>query len=221
MSRGATKGAKEDLDGALADFDRAIELDPKQSILYIARGGVKATKGDSNGAIADCNRAIELDPKQSSAYSIRGYANLVLRKWKAALDDHNKSFELSDPNQEYPRIFVWLIRARLGETNTANADLAAYLDKRPNATHGDWISKIAGYLLDKVPEADFFTAAKSANERKDIQQLCQAWFYVGMKKLLAGDRIAAGKCFGKSVSTGEKSLFEYPLAESELKALTQ
>jgi lipoprotein NlpI len=110
---------------------------------------------------------------------------------------------------------------RMGETNAANADLTAYLDKRTNAARGDWVSKIAGYLLGKVSETDFFTAAKSVNERTELQQLCQAWFYAGMKKLLVGDKIAAGHCFGKSVSTEEKMVFEYPMAEAELKALTQ
>jgi lipoprotein NlpI len=114
-----------------------------------------------------------------------------------------------------------LIRARLGETNAGNADLAAYLDKRTQATRGDWISKIAGYLLGTVPEGDLFAAARSRDERKELRQLCQAWFYVGMKKLLSGDKIAAGKCFGKSVSTEEKMVLEYPMAEAELKALTR
>jgi hypothetical protein len=45
---------------------------------------------------------------------------------------------------------------------------------------------VAAYLLGSLSEADLFTAAASADPKTDRGQHCEAWFYVGMKKLLAG-----------------------------------
>jgi Flp pilus assembly protein TadD len=52
-----------DVDGGIADYNRAVELDPKQSRAYMNRGFFKQAKGDLDGAIADYNRALELAAK--------------------------------------------------------------------------------------------------------------------------------------------------------------
>jgi membrane associated rhomboid family serine protease len=44
---------KGNIDGAIADYDRAIQFDPKLSGAYSMRGAAKAQKGDIDGAIAD------------------------------------------------------------------------------------------------------------------------------------------------------------------------
>jgi tetratricopeptide (TPR) repeat protein len=62
-NRGLAREAKGDHDGAIADYSRAIELDPKQPRVYINRGFAKQAKGDVDGAIADYNRASELAAK--------------------------------------------------------------------------------------------------------------------------------------------------------------
>ena len=63
-NRGDAEQAKGDLDAAIVDYNRAIELDPKNSDTYNNRGAAKDAKGDLDGAIADYNRAIELKKAQ-------------------------------------------------------------------------------------------------------------------------------------------------------------
>jgi lipoprotein NlpI len=83
------------------------------------------------------------------------------------------------------------------------------------------VSKVAGHLLGKVPEADLFAAAKSPDPHKERCRLCEAWFYAGMKRLLGGDKAAAAADFQKCLATGEKTFSEYRFAAAELKALGQ
>jgi tetratricopeptide (TPR) repeat protein len=58
--RGNVKYAKHDLDGAIADYSKAIELDPKLAEAYINRGEVKKFKGDQVGADEDFAQAAKL-----------------------------------------------------------------------------------------------------------------------------------------------------------------
>ena len=48
--------------GAIADFDKAIKLNPKDEYAYNNRGIAKESTGDYKGAIADWGKAIELNP---------------------------------------------------------------------------------------------------------------------------------------------------------------
>ena len=49
-------------DEALADFSRAIELDPGNAWAIASRGETYRLMGRYDEALADFNRAIELDP---------------------------------------------------------------------------------------------------------------------------------------------------------------
>src|SRR5204863_6387579 len=62
-NRGIAKLQKSDWDGAIADFDRALQFDPKLAQAYANRGDAKTEKGDFDGAIADFNRALQLNPR--------------------------------------------------------------------------------------------------------------------------------------------------------------
>ena len=49
--------------GAIADYDRTIELNPDDAEAYYYRGDVKYELGDYEGAEADRKLAIELEPE--------------------------------------------------------------------------------------------------------------------------------------------------------------
>ena len=216
-NRGVIKQTKGDLDGALADFNPAIQLDPKNASAYHSRGVARAMKGDLDGALADYNRAIELDPKDAVTYDNRADLFFSARNWNAALEDYNRFLELSKEGQEYPRLYVWLIRARTGQTDAANKALVDYLQQRANTA--DWFSKVASYALGRISDADLLAAAKSSDKNKENDQLCEAWFYIGMKKLIGGDKGSAQDCFNKALATHQKDYTEYQFARAELKAL--
>ena len=61
--------------GAIEDYTRAIEIDPKDAAAYFNRGGSHSKLGDNEQAIEDYTRAIEIDPKYAAAYNNRGIAH--------------------------------------------------------------------------------------------------------------------------------------------------
>jgi len=95
--QGLEKYEQEDYQLALAQFDRAIDIDPSHVDAYIHRGDVKDKLEDYQGAIADYNEAINIDSTHPKAYYRRGN---VLRKagdnW-GAIADYNQAIRLN-PN---------------------------------------------------------------------------------------------------------------------------
>ncbi len=60
LNRGSAFRAKGELDRALADYDKALELRPNYAAAYESRGAAYAAKGDYVHAVADVTRAGEL-----------------------------------------------------------------------------------------------------------------------------------------------------------------
>ena len=59
---------------AIANFDKAIELNPSYASAYCNRAGAYYNFRDYDRAISDCTKAIELDSNYATAYNIRGKA---------------------------------------------------------------------------------------------------------------------------------------------------
>ena len=59
---------------AIADLDKALELDPKFALAYMNRGNAKIELKQYTEAIADYDKAIELEPNFAPAYTNRGNA---------------------------------------------------------------------------------------------------------------------------------------------------
>ncbi len=82
--------------GAVADFDKAIELNPRYARAYYERGRAQAYLGDYDSAIDSCTRAIRVDPKDADPYYTRGSIKAQLGEYTEATVDLNKAIEL-DP----------------------------------------------------------------------------------------------------------------------------
>jgi tetratricopeptide (TPR) repeat protein len=97
-NRGTLRQAAGDLAGALADFDRALELDPEHLATYVARGTARKEAGDLAGALLDCDRALAALPREAAApvYHLRGGVRVLLNQFAEAIADYNEALRL-DP----------------------------------------------------------------------------------------------------------------------------
>jgi len=94
---------------ALADLNKAIELDPKLAQAYGLRGLLHMISNQYPQALADYNKAIELDPKYAPAYLNRGLVYQKSKQYPQALADYSKAIEL-DPkfaNAYYNRGWIY------------------------------------------------------------------------------------------------------------------
>jgi tetratricopeptide (TPR) repeat protein len=95
---GISKEDLKDYQGAIQDYTKAIELDPKNEWAYNNRGRAKSYLYDYYGSIKDYTTAIELNPKYADAYIGRGLSKLLLnRKDKeGACTDWSRAGELGN-----------------------------------------------------------------------------------------------------------------------------
>jgi tetratricopeptide (TPR) repeat protein len=92
--RGLAKENKGDFDGAMAEFNQAIRLNPKNAIAYFNRGRVKETEGDLDGAIADFTQAIGFNPRYAAAFKNRGNGGRRKGDLSGANADFNQAVKL-------------------------------------------------------------------------------------------------------------------------------
>jgi len=84
---------------AVAEYSKAIELDPGLASAYHNRGLAYYKMEQYDLALADFNKTIELDPKMSTAWVGKGISLERLGKYKEALEAYNKALEVN-PNDQ-------------------------------------------------------------------------------------------------------------------------
>jgi tetratricopeptide (TPR) repeat protein len=124
VNRGIEKGKQGDLEGAIADFTRAIELNLKEDAPYYNRAQAKWQKKDTAGAIADYTRAIELGSINPAAYNNRGNARSENNDQEGAIADYTRAIELKP---DYARAYYnrAVTKQAKGDATGAAADFKA------------------------------------------------------------------------------------------------
>ena len=115
---------------ALADYDRAIELNPDYVEAYNNRGVAKSELGRHEAAVADYDAAIELNPDYAEAYYNRGNAKGTLGRHEAAVADYDEVIRL---NPDYVEAYNnrGTATQKLGQHEAAAADYDEAIRLRP------------------------------------------------------------------------------------------
>ena len=107
---------------ALADYNKAIELNRNYADAYNNRGNLYYLQQKYDLALADYNKAIDINPNYANAYNNRGNLYYDQQKYDLALADYNKAIEL---NRNFANAYLGrgLSYAILGQTKKAKIDL--------------------------------------------------------------------------------------------------
>lgn len=140
-----------DLEGALAEYDKAVAADPQAATIYVKRGGVRRAKGDLEGALADYDEAYALDPRSvqndrfvADAFSDRGNVRTSKLDMNGALADFNKAIYCYQGN---PDLYLKRGQARLinGDYAGALTDIDSGLALKPDDKLASIAYAVRGY----------------------------------------------------------------------------
>jgi tetratricopeptide (TPR) repeat protein len=119
--RGDTYINRGQYDLAIAEFNRVLEIDPKDARGYLGRGNAYKGKKQFDQAISDYNKALEINPRFAEAMK---FANRVA--------------ELAEQEGHHPDIHIHykLVRADTGPT-PSTAFRRTISSSPPRSTHRD------------------------------------------------------------------------------------
>ena len=120
VNRAGAYQAKGDYAHALEDFGKALEIDPKSSVIVAARGAAYHAKGDLDSALADYDRAIALDNKNAAALLARAYIWRAKGDVEKALADLEEAAK-ADPKSTAPLVTAGALHHAKGDHDRAIA----------------------------------------------------------------------------------------------------
>lgn len=212
-NRGLAKNGKGDYAAAIADFSQAVEVDPKLEQAYFNRGLAERNLREKTGA-AVSGAPVKLMPKGPGALLQDGLEKRARQDQKGAIADFQEGANPDDLQNAY---WLFLTRAELGQRDMGARELSALLDLRWKAGPGDWQTQLGYFLLGKITEEKLFALAEASPDSDEQRgRYCEAWFFSGMLKRLAGAREEARSCFRRAVATGRLDAVAYHEAQRAL-----
>ena len=101
VNSGNDKFESGDLQGAIVDYTKALEIDPQNAYTYSNRGLAKSNLRDYQGAITDYNRAIEINPKDADLLFNRGIMKNNSGDYQGAIADYNKAIQINPQDAKF------------------------------------------------------------------------------------------------------------------------
>ena len=128
--RAAASAARNDFAAAIADYSRAIELEPENAANYHARALARLSNRQPVLAMADLDQALKYNPNDLQALTVRGELYLQNHDPKRAQADFETAQKLAPASSELPAM-VGLAYARAGMFDLAVRQLDAWIGAHP------------------------------------------------------------------------------------------
>lgn len=154
-NRGWARRRAGDNEGAISDYNLAIQCNPGYGKPYSNRGTVYFNTGNDKAALDDFNKSLELDPGSAETYSNRGAVYAKLGNFEQAKQDLQKALQIK-PQMVDALSNLALIWYNEGKDEKALSELDKILEVKPNAP--DFLN-FKGVILQRMkryPEAEQF-----------------------------------------------------------------
>jgi lipoprotein NlpI len=246
-NRGNAHAANGDQAAAIADYDAAIKLEPRNARAFNNRGTARSDKGEFDAAIEDFGAAIKHDARFASAYFNRANAYGAKGQADRAIADYTTAIKHNRRN-----VNAYIARGALhlagGAAAKAQADmkLAARLERRnayavlwqdiaerrgkqkgvlaggkglKDVEMNGWPAPLLAMFAGELKPDGALIAADDPNPALKEAHTCEANFYGGQYLLIQNSRDEAVKLFQSAAKDCPRGFLEGIAASAELKGM--
>lgn len=213
-NRGFVQMNQGNYEAAENDFTQSLTINAAQPSVLSLRAGSKLSRGDIEAAIADYRDVLKWDTKNAYGHAELGFALFFAGKTQEALTELDQASEL-DPSLRFVLPWRYLVMVALNQKPQADAkfvaDLAIPKEKR------QWPDQLLIYFADKQSEQDLRKAINLKDPKAADAQTCEAEFFIGQRKFVAGQKDAAKVHFAAALKSKSTQLSSYRGAKLALK----
>lgn len=209
LTRADQRTQRGDEHGALADYDKAVQLAPRMAAAYLQRGDALAARGEYPAALADYTEMLALNGRSAPAYNNRATARFWCGDYAGAIADYGEA--LRHAKQKPLRAIALVSRASAhlhqGDATAALADCNDALRMAGHLMRPDVLALLYGYRARAKaalhsPDQAAADAQRSLNAaaKTDSLWVGEAYMARAAVRLAAGDATAA-------LADADKALF--------------
>lgn len=216
-NRGFALMSSGDAEAAESDFSSSLRIFGNQPAVYNLRGAARLAQGDVAGAIEDQRKVLSFKPNDPVAHADLGFALFFAEDYAGALSSFDRALGL---NSEMVYLNPWRCWSLefLGKAEQAKSQFADVLKVDP--AERSWNESSMAYILGGITEAELLDEVETSDEQVQNDQLCEAHFFIGLRKRAEGRMKESEEHFRKALETESGHLSAYRGAHIALKKLT-
>jgi lipoprotein NlpI len=196
---------------AIAACSAAIRADPGNAVAYNHRGTAHSRAGAFERALADYSEAVRLNPQYALAFRNRARVHFYRSDFAAAAADFAAA-EAIDRGNAYALLWRYIAEARAGIVDRAG------LHRALGGLREGWPKPLVLFYLNRLG-ADAVLAEARAEPARAAERLCEAHFFLGQERLLAGETAAAIAAFRRGAEVCPRDIVEHQAIRVELNRL--
>ncbi len=216
-NRGLAYLRRGEIRNAIGDFNKSLELDPNFVQPYNNLGNAYSFLGKFDHAVILFTEAIERrHPAVEGVYYNRGRAYYNQGLFQEAFEDFEKG-----PVNEYGKLNR-LIAANKVSKKIYFDYLSGFRKFLMQRKSQEWPRALSEYYagFDGVTEETVLEEARKGEQgNHTLDRLCEAYYYLGERRLIFGDRSVSEEYFRKSLATEAKFNIEHTGAKAILQLM--
>lgn len=189
---------------AVADFDKAIALQPEQYGYYLGRARAHGAGGNHQAALVDAGKAGSLEPTSAEAHLLLGAAHEGMKDFPRAIEQFSRVIELAPADARGHDARCWA-RAMAGDMGGAKSDCDRAIELNAESWNSynsrGYVHYRAGRFAESLRDYDAALAAQP--------EVASSWYVRGLAKRALGDAEGAEADIAKGLALDPKVAERY------------